>query len=376
MLSLKAARHGMITNLVINRFKNHRGTRLSFGRFTLLAGPNGVGKTNVLKALLVLQKKSANSDATSEKKVSEGDDLILKGKEEFMAWEASAKETDDANWINFDGDGDSALDRTANSFLLSVEDVFSDWFFLKPKSEGLSPSYTPEIPPLLKSDGRELASVIAHLMTSAPKRFERIMKAFQKIVPQVEGIRATREKVFLSEKKSITLSSSSSSPKEVVYEEPREVTGDALLFDMTGAEGLSASEVSDGTLVTLVILTAIHQSKTPRLLLLDDIETGLHPSAQQILMDQIRAILDLNPDLQIIATTHSPYIIDKCDSDEVYILAPDMKGVCHCRKMSEHPNAKSALKVLTTGEFWSAEGENWVIENVDVKGNTETVHAG
>jgi len=84
-------------------------------------------------------------------------------------------------------------------------------------------------------------------------------------------------------------------------------------------------------------------------------------------MDQLRQLLDQIPELQIVATTHSPFIIDKCSPEEVWLLSPDAQGQCHAARMSEHPQAEDALKVLTTGEFWSAEGEEWVLSKTKKK---------
>lgn len=46
----------MITGLHITNFKSHRDTRLSLGNLTILAGPNGVGKTSALQTLLLLRQ--------------------------------------------------------------------------------------------------------------------------------------------------------------------------------------------------------------------------------------------------------------------------------------------------------------------------------
>lgn len=64
---------------------------------------------------------------------------------------------------------------------------------------------------------------------------------------------------------------------------------------------------------------------------------------------------------QIVLTSHSPYIVDELEADEVWLLATDEEGVAQARRLSDHPDAERALEVLTTGEFWSAEGEDWVV---------------
>ncbi len=41
----------MLTSIRLQDFKGHRDTLVPLGRFTLLVGPNGSGKTSVLDAL-------------------------------------------------------------------------------------------------------------------------------------------------------------------------------------------------------------------------------------------------------------------------------------------------------------------------------------
>src|ERR1700722_11162637 len=55
----------MLTSIRLQDFKGHRDTRVPLGRFTLLGGPNGSGKTSVLQALRFQSELSdyANSHA-------------------------------------------------------------------------------------------------------------------------------------------------------------------------------------------------------------------------------------------------------------------------------------------------------------------------
>lgn len=368
----------MIQSLQINNFRNHVGTRFEFGRFTLLAGPNGVGKSNVLRSLMAFGRDDEsvllNHNFSGE---FESEDLLIGVCYKNQAWTAATTIYDSESdniinyrcndpenyveeplWFTFDPIDPVRAAPTKTKAKLSLSNTsFAGFFYLKPELPNLSsPHYSESAHPTLHSSGLGLASVLAYLMTSAPERFARIQDALKEIVPQVVRIRAVREMVEIPELQTVTVKS-----REIAYSETRQVPGDALVFDMKNAEGLSARDVSDGTLVVLALLTAIHQEPQPRILLLDDIETGLHPAAQESLMDQLRQLLDQTPELQIVATTHSPFIIDKCSPDEVWLLSPDEKGQCHAARMSDHPQAEDALRILTTGEFWSAEGEEWVL---------------
>lgn len=64
------------------------------------------------------------------------------------------------------------------------------------------------------------------------------------------------------------------------------------------------------------------------LILIDEIEAGLHPWVQQMLMLQLQQVAIRN-DLQIIVTTHSPVILDSVPADARIFLARDRDGHVH-----------------------------------------------
>ncbi len=335
----------MISVLEISDFRNHRSTRLFFERFSVIAGPNGVGKSNALRALhwFSLQQNHVPEIDSRRKR-----NLLLGGRWEGSAWVAAANTF--GNWIEIET-------KSGPDVGAKVKDIFSGWVLLKPRAQDASATYSEVIPPVLGEDGSGLASVVAHLMTADPDSFARLLQHFQAIIPAVQRVRATREKVVRVRKKTVSIDG-----RDVVYDEADEVNGDALRFDMASKRDLPASEISEGTLIVLTILTAIFQSRRPQLLLIDDLECGLHPSAQETLVRQLRQIQDCFPELQVIATTHSPYILNECSPEEIILMSSDDNGFCVAKRLIEHPKWKRMQEILTPGEFWSSEGERWVIE--------------
>ncbi|MFM7367134.1 MAG: AAA family ATPase, partial [Sphaerospermopsis kisseleviana] len=98
----------------------------------------------------------------------------------------------------------------------------------------------------------------------------------------------------------------------------------------------------------------------PNLVLLDDVEQGLHPQAQRQLMNVFKEIITENTNLQIIFSTHSPYILDDLEPSQVHVLNNINSGFTVTKRLDEHPDVEWAKETLTTGEFWDAEGEEWV----------------
>ncbi len=68
-----------------------------------------------------------------------------------------------------------------------------------------------------------------------------------------------------------------------------------------------ASQVSQGTLRGLGILLALRQQPVPSLVLVDEVENSVHPSALGVLLDAAEASVDR---ARIVFTTHSPEVLD------------------------------------------------------------------
>jgi predicted ATPase len=135
-----------------------------------------------------------------------------------------------------------------------------------------------------------------------------------------------------------------------------------LLFDTLGADSLQANQVSEGTLLVLGLLAALHASDRPNLVLLDDLDRGLHPKAQKELVTLLRGLLNTNPDLQIAATTHSPYLLDCMHPNEVRMTALGEDGATVCASIEKHPKFDKWKDEMAPGEMWSLFGEKWLAE--------------
>ena len=138
------------------------------------------------------------------------------------------------------------------------------------------------------------------------------------------------------------------------------------MFDTVAKKGIPAHEMSEGTLLTTALLTLLHGENPPNLLVMDDIDKGLHPKAIASLVDFIKGIMEQRPDLQIIATTHSPYLLDHIPIQSVICMHVADDGYARAKPLSDHPEYDHWKEVMTAGEFWSAMGEKWVTDGEKV----------
>jgi predicted ATPase len=135
-----------------------------------------------------------------------------------------------------------------------------------------------------------------------------------------------------------------------------------LIFDFFDADGVPAKYVSEGTLLTLCILAATARFENEAIVLIDDIERGLHPKAIHDLIKTLKELQRINTDLQIIATSHSPYLLDELEPHEIRVVTRDAEHGAIVGKLSDHPNFERWKETMLPGEFWSHVGEDWLLK--------------
>lgn len=415
----------MLHGLRLIDIGNHKDTTLRLGPVTAILGPNGSGKTTVLKAIEWIGRATPQRDlpppvnewhelgqivrsgteagesivqATFREGSASGslvyvlscdiwqdfDSLnnatqasfepawmLHKGADykawiqpdpwDHVVWSKPQLDTAERNWRGIGirdmverlPDGDHRIPPSAfrdlPRFIGAVRSLRLNPAELK------MPSYSTAVIPEMQANGGHLASVLSDLMTTDHERFIAIVDAVRSVIPFVKNIRAARCPLTIREPRSVAINK-----KDVPYLEDREVIGQQLRFDMTSGENLPAESISDGTLIVLAITTLL-MTTSARMILLDDIEHGLHPSAQRQVIQLIKTLQKKYPSTQIVFTTHSPYVVDEMDPAHVWVMGLDKEGCAHAKALSEHPKAAKAMEVLTAGEFWSAEGEDWVV---------------
>lgn len=373
----------MITSLTIENFKAHRSTTIQLGRLTVLVGPNGSGKTSVLQALrclgqliaqpatsvfqggyepgAVLRKESNEPIAVRVHGVSAGQPWS-------MSFEVAVAQPDVAgrrSWgIRYEGlapDGRSILGDRSNLSLTTQ--LKSPAVFLRPLAPAsvfrfdprqvAASSYSDDERPRVLPDGTNTASVLAAIKLSDDERFEAIVSGLRKLVPAVGRVRIRPARVLRK-------TGDIDRPGDHVLK-THEVMGHQIVFDFEDAADVAAQAVSEGTLVSLALLTVLHSETRSDLVLLDDIEQALHPTAQIALMKQLAGILDLFPNLQIIATTHSPFVLDGVAPEQVLVFFRRENGEVVVRPLSDHPDAQKAKGTLSAGQIWTLDPESWVV---------------
>lgn len=83
--------------------------------------------------------------------------------------------------------------------------------------------------------------------------------------------------------------------------------------------------------------------RRPGVLLLDEVDAHLHPIWQRRLLPAMREAL---PDVQIVVTSHSPFVISSCPNSRVHVLDLDADGQAHVRPPVDAPIGDSVTTTL------------------------------
>lgn len=144
-----------------------------------------------------------------------------------------------------------------------------------------------------------------------------------------------------------------------IYDEPVkfevEFTPDAEPRLKMRGQSLNLSQLADGVRSTVgwiadYMMREDHldwdpalKGRRPGLLLLDETDAHLHPKWQRRLLPAIRAAL---PDVQIIVTSHSPFVISSCPNSRVHVLKLDGQGRAYAEPPVDSPIGESVTTTL------------------------------
>ena len=372
----------MLEKVKLHNFKSHQDTQLSFdnSRLHALVGKNCSGKTSVLQALHYLSQL-ANSSFDNIFQHERAPQFITTIGQDNMSvtasgfwknpelnnWEASYNWTQkvDRGWSPIaswkpDKNHEDMKQMSKTSLITKEEPIqqfLRNAVNLKLVASNLAKAaYSDAITPRVEFDGSGLAPTLDYLRNEAPDKFQSLQKMLKRIVPGVREVGVRRAKVMVNRQRLIEVDG-----KSISYEESQEIVGQEVVLDMNTGKRIPAHAISEGTMLALGLLTVLMNPNQPNLVLLDDVEQGLHPKAQRDLIAVLKEILQDNSNLQIIFSTHSPYIVDELIPSQVHVLSNNNSGMTRCKRLDEHPDVEWAKQTLTTGEFWDAEGEDWVV---------------
>ena len=282
----------MITHVRIQNFRSFLDAEVDLQPFSLIVGANGSGKTNLLKFIVAI---SGPAQPTN----SQG--ALLGG----LATPGSPCVLVDPGWIIHQNGSDQpvgfqvkmngatvtgSIGNAAGRILLSSALPWQGKglviFNINPEKVSAVEQTVPFA--TVKATGEGTAQVLDTLKNGDREDlFEKIEENFRRYVPEVEKL---------------SLRTVENGKKQIqVREKGLKVS-------------VPATELSEGTRLILCILTILHQENPPPVILLEDIDRGMHPRLFEYVAPLMRDIAERNK-INILATTHNPYLVD-CFQDQ------------------------------------------------------------
>ncbi len=135
-------------------------------------------------------------------------------------------------------------------------------------------------------------------------------------------------------------------------------SGKGIRFKLADGKTIPAAQASDGLLIILGYLTLLHLPNPPRVFLIEEPENGIHPQRVREIIGLLRKLIKNHPKTQILMTTHSPYLLDEFQPEEVTLCSKATDGSVSVRRLCDIPDVKRQLDVFRLGEIWTAEGDD------------------
>ena len=200
----------------------------------------------------------------------------------------------------------------------------------------------------MDSSGFGLALCLDDILGYDRDQFIQLGNRFRDIFPHIKTIRLMRESAYHG-------------PDDDPLQMPRlkEAEGKGIYFECVNGQQIPASQTSDGVLLVLAYLTVLYLPPPyqPRVILVEEPENGIHPKRLQDVIGILRDLIKEQTTTQVILTTHSPYVLDLFEPEEVSLCRMSEDGSVSVHRLSESQTVQEQIDIFTLGEIWTAEGD-------------------
>lgn len=317
----------MIASVGFRNFKALRNTRLPLLPLNLVIGPNGSGKTSLIEALVRLRTLASLPPASAKpgEQRPDGPEIRFSFNPPHDELSASlscvSEHTCDLLRLEPAGAAGWAALRTKLAAIRGYVLDHAGMGGAVPHREGA----------VLSADGSNLAAVLARLREEAPQDFSALTAELLRIMPEFQSL-------------------------ELVTHADERVE-----FGFRLAEGglVPAADLSQGMLYLVAILTLAYDPLVPPVLCLEEVDRGIHPRTLREIRDALYrlaypASFGLpRSAVQVIATTHSPYLIDQFrEHPEEIVIAQKHGRAAHFERLSERADLPELLREGSLGDMW------------------------
>jgi predicted ATPase len=368
----------MLTSIRIQNFRSIRDAQVKLGQVNLFIGPNNSGKSNFLKGIEFAANRlelSNNYTATIFDQVV-NKEYFHSAPDEINPFSGESKKSikidtkfsfkypgiTPSNSLIFSRNGDF---DTSHTHIVNEGEGEASWNSLTEQEKAKLTSNTPRLTrnllngtvvyrpdPTKFLEGKNLSFV------------EKLDFDAQNIILFLFNLSQNHESLFNKLKKDFE-NCVGTLTRVATPADPNNSGLLKLKFFDAQENSYWAEEVSDGVLYFLALLCIVHQPNPPKLLLLEEPEKGIHPRRIREVMDFIFELARLR-NIQIILTSHSPYVVDSfSDSPECISIfdrdpATGNTIINNAAEYIEQTNTELASQDLPPVSYTDSLGEYWV----------------
>jgi predicted ATPase len=277
----------LLTRVDIENFRSIYKASVPLSPFTLLVGANGSGKSNFLKLLRMLSQAPDGGIGQQDGRTIGVYSFFSAEKHYLHLLESQKIET-------FGEDKDLPIYKIENAqatFNRPQELSNVKIFALNPQVAGQEELLTEQ--PRIEEDGRGIVRVLDALKTGDREDlFKKIEGAIKSYIPEIEKLSFV----------------------------PGNTSKYLQVRDKYLPKPILVRELSEGTQLVLLIITLLYQENRPSIICIEDIDRGLHPRLFQRIIELCFDLSSRKDGVQIIATTHNPYLVDEFKGHEEAVL--------------------------------------------------------
>ena len=318
----------VITSVDFRRFKALREACVELKPFNLVIGPNGSGKTSLIQALLrlrTLSRLAGETNPTSQETRSAGPAIEFRfgPPNDSATARLSCVSEMVCDQVEFAGI-DVAARKTLQAWIAGIRGYLFDHYAMAAggvAAAGLE----------LAANGANLAVVLTNLQTEHPVAFGRLQDELVRIMPEFGAIKFQR-------------------------------TGQTVQLALTLSDDsgvVSADNLSQGTLYALGMMFLAFHPAPPSVVCIEEIDRGIHPRMLREVRDLLYRLSypgDFNenrPPVQVIATTHSPYLLDLFKNHPEEIIISQKHGTsAHFERLADRDDLADLLSEGSLGDIW------------------------
>lgn len=342
----------MLSRVIIDGYKSIQHTDVELRPINILIGSNGVGKTNFIsffKLINIIYEQRLHNytmqnsaerlfhyglKQTSELKgyLAFGDnayEVRLQARDNaslFIAEERSYYQSSSFNVSNIDEsqikNSSTYRDRWLRDYLQSYK-IFH--FHDTSKGAPLRSSANINDNRYLKTDGSNLPAFLFMLQEKYPKTLRRIELTIRSVMPYFGNFSLAPS---LLDESQINLQWS-------------DIENNEKYFD--------ANDLSDGSIRFIALATLLLQPTLPKVIIIDEPELGLHPTAIVKLAGMIKSVASRG--CQIIVSTQSVNLINNFDAED--IITVDRKYKQSTFNRLNNDTLQHWLNDYSLGELWT-----------------------